>query len=108
MEFCTKCGKPMKIGTETAICSCGFVKQVNPTHFNETIKKPVKKGEGVLKESDENKCAKGFPHKCGKCGCEFADVSDLGVFYSDESSVYLFKCKKCGKVERDAYGLSNA
>jgi len=104
MEFCIKCGKPMKTGKEIAICSCGFVKQVNPTSFNETLKKPIEKGEGIAEEKKE---LKGFPDTCKKCGHEFADVTDLGVFYSDEASIHLYKCKKCGNVKRESYGSSN-
>ena len=30
----------------------------------------------------------------------YAEVKDLGIFYSDETGVQLFKCKKCGYTER--------
>jgi hypothetical protein len=36
----------------------------------------------------------GFPNTCKKCGCEWADVVDLGAPYGDESNVYLFKYAK--------------
>jgi DNA-directed RNA polymerase subunit M/transcription elongation factor TFIIS len=76
-----------------------------PMHFNEKIEK-TEKGNGILDLNQED-TTKGFPHVCKKCDCEFSEVLDLGISYSDESSVILFKCKKCGNVERDAYGSSN-
>lgn len=88
-----------------ARCHCGFIQKASKVYSNEKIEKPIEKGEGIAEEGKSNT---GFPHKCNKCGHEFADVIDLGVFYSDEASVYLFKCKKCGNTERDAYGSSNA
>ncbi len=105
MEFCDKCGKPLKIKENLAICPCGFAKQASQVYSSEKIEKPVQKGKGIFKEETSGK---GFPHKCKKCGHDFADVVDLGVFYSDESSVHLFTCKKCKNTERDAYGSSNA
>jgi DNA-directed RNA polymerase subunit M/transcription elongation factor TFIIS len=105
MEFCDKCGKPLIMVDNTAICYCGFRKKASKISASEKIPEPTKKGEGA---AEKNKSDKGFPHKCNKCGYEFAEVTDLGVFYSDESSIYLFKCKKCENTERDAYGSSNA
>ncbi len=104
MEFCEKCGKPLEIGKEIAQCKCGFSKKINQVSTSEKIQKIVERGKGVAKKENNEK---GFPHKCKKCGHEFADVIDLGVFYSDEASIYLFKCKKCNNTERDAYGSSN-
>ena len=106
MEFCKKCGKPLKIDKGTIKCSCGFSKISNSKiSSTEKIKKPEKKGKGVFNK--EKFVEKGFPHSCKECGHEYSDVVDLGASYSDESNIYLFKCKKCKHVERDAYGSSN-
>jgi len=105
MEFCERCGKPLIMVDNTAVCYCGFRKKATKVSASEKIPKPTKKGEGI---AEKDLSEKGFPHICKKCQHEFADVIDLGVFYSDESSIYLFKCKKCGNTERDAYGSSNA
>ena len=105
MKFCKKCGKPLIMVDNDAKCTCGYIEKASPLSATQKIPPKEKKGEGVA-EKDPNE--KGFPHTCKKCGHEFADVVDLGVFYSDESSVYLLKCKKCGNTERDAYGSSNA
>ncbi len=88
-----------------ARCYCGYTEKATNISARQKIPKQEKKGEGI---AEKNPNEKGFPHLCKKCGHEFADVIDLGVFYSDESSIYLFKCKKCGNTERDAYGSSNA
>ena len=105
MEFCEKCGRLLIVTDNFAKCACGFIKKANIVSSNERIEKPIKRGKGIAEEKESKK---GFPHKCKKCRHEFVDVIDLGVFYSDESSIYLFKCKKCGNTERDAYGSSNA
>ncbi|MEK6918162.1 MAG: hypothetical protein AABW51_04400 [Nanoarchaeota archaeon] len=73
--------------------------------FREKIQK-VEKEIGIVILDQEN-INQGFPHKCKKCEHDFAEVIDLGVSYSDESSVLLFRCKKCSHVERDAFGTSN-
>lgn len=106
MEFCQNCGKPLKIENEMAECDCGFSKRIKSLSFNEKVEEKTKKGEGVF-DGEEFKSKKGFPHICKKCGHEFAEIIDLGAFYSDEANVYLFKCNKCENVEREAYGSSN-
>lgn len=105
MKFCKKCGKPLIMVDNTARCHCGYTEKATTISAIQKILKQEEKGQGI---AEKNKSEKGFPYTCKKCGHEFADVVDLGVFYSDESSVYLFKCKKCGNTERDAYGSSNA
>ncbi|MBT3405250.1 hypothetical protein HN832_04710 [archaeon] len=104
MKFCDKCGKPLLIENEIAKCSCGYQEKATPLNSKEKIQEPIQKGKGVAKDLEIDQ---GFPHLCKKCGHEFAEVTDLGVFWSDESSVYLFKCKKCHNTEREAYGSSN-
>jgi DNA-directed RNA polymerase subunit M/transcription elongation factor TFIIS len=108
LRFCDNCGKALKIKNEfnhqIGICSCGFTKEVEgETSFIEKAKKKIEEGKGVFQQEE----TKGFPHLCDKCGCEESDVTDLGSAYSDESAIYLFKCKKCGYVYRQADGSSN-
>ncbi len=113
MHFCEKCGKIMgvnkQMGLSMAICICGNYKQVSSDIVMKdkpSAKKDI--GKGVLnanvnpEEKDE-----GFPHTCPKCNHEEADVKDLGAFISDESNIFLFKCRKCGYVYRQADGCSN-
>lgn len=108
--FCDSCGKILEIktsqnGKKFGLCTCGSIKEVNSDIMtSDRPKEKEKIGEGIVIEEKEKK---GFPHKCKKCGCNESEVHDLGASYSDESSVYLFKCLKCGHVERDAYGSSN-
>lgn len=105
MEFCKECGKPLKTKENIAKCSCGFSKASNPQVCSiERIKKSEKRGKGVAKKEQTKK---GFPHECKKCGYQYSEVTDLGAPYSDEANVYLFKCLKCGYVEREAYGTGN-
>jgi len=72
--------------------------------FEEKTKKKSKVGEGV---ASQDKDLGGFPHICKKCGWEFAEVRDLGIGWSDESAVHIFRCKKCGHTERHAEGTGN-
>lgn len=71
--------------------------------FSEKGKKK-QEAKGVL---EQEKQGEGFPNVCDKCGHTQADVHDLGAPYSDESNVYLFRCKKCGHVKRQADGSGN-
>ncbi len=87
------------------ICSCGFAKEIESEFaIPEKIQKKDEIGEGAI---SEDKSLEGFPHDCPKCGHDKCEVFDLGAFYSDESNVYLYKCKKCGYVDRQADGTGN-
>jgi len=106
--FCDKCGSILKIKIEEGryfgVCGCGCIKEVASGIFGSGImKKKEEKGEGVLQED----VSRGFPHVCKKCDYGECEISDLGCAYSDESNIYLYKCKKCGFVERQADGTGN-
>jgi DNA-directed RNA polymerase subunit M/transcription elongation factor TFIIS len=107
MIFC-ECGKPMEIvddGLRIARCSCGNKKLVvEGVSFEENQPKKEERSSEVAEEKHE---LRGFPHTCSKCGYGEADVIELGVFYSDEAGVCLFRCKKCGWSERQADGTGN-
>ncbi len=107
MYFCTVCGKILELrknGEENiGVCSCGFVTPITELTFAQPQERE-QKGEGVLKE--ESSLA-GFPHICKKCGYGECDVVDLGPPISDESNVYLYRCKNCHFVERQADGTGN-
>lgn len=101
MKFCTNCGKPAELDKSEVKCSCGFTNIIDSkTSFTEKIKKPEERSKGIF--IPEKFKEKGFPHTCEKCNHKYADVVDLGSFYSDESNIYLFRCKKCNHVSRDA------
>lgn len=105
MEFCKRCGKLLKIKENKAECNCGFSKASDSkVSSTEKIRKSKKRGKGIAKKE---RTRKGFPHECKKCGHQYSEVTDLGAPYSDEANVYLFKCNKCGYVEREAYGTGN-
>lgn len=108
MHFCNKCGKLLHVKEQEGIligkCSCGFLKKIDSVMEISEKGKQSKIAKGVF-ENIESKG--GFPHTCQKCGHTQSDVHDLGAPYSDESNVYLFKCKKCGYVERQADGSGN-
>jgi len=108
MEFCPDCGRVLTINSREfrmiGSCRCGFFKEVERGFLPPEKMIYSEKGQGVLENKEEEG---GFPHVCEKCGNGGADVFDLGASYSDESNIYLFKCKKCGHVGRDAEGSGN-
>lgn len=108
IQFCNKCGNILTIKKEfdffVGSCSCGAVKLItSEMDFSEKGKED-KIAKGVLENKEDTE---GFPNVCKKCGHTQSNVHDLGSPYSDESNVYLFKCKKCGYVERQADGSGN-
>ena len=107
MIFC-KCGKLMEVrddGLRMAYCSCGNKHVTNGSvSFEETASKKEERSSEV---AETKHSSAGFPHNCSKCGHGFAEVYDLGISYSDEAAVYLFKCKKCGWSERQSDGTGN-
>jgi len=48
--------------------------------------------------SDKNPLAV-YPHKCRKCGYDFAQLIEPGIWIGDEDAVIRYKCGKCGYVE---------
>jgi DNA-directed RNA polymerase subunit M/transcription elongation factor TFIIS len=110
MEFCDKCGKPLQTRKDNEMdiligyCSCGFKKLIAYNKSYSDIQKKKEIGKGVLEKQESTE---GFPHVCKKCGFDKADVVELGIPYSDESAVFLFKCKKCSYVERQSDGTGN-
>ena len=83
-------------------CVCGYEQEIKIDVAEQGKKDTITKG--VFKEVESSE---GFPHVCQKCGHTESDVQDLGAPYSDESNVYLFRCKKCKNVERQADGSGN-
>lgn len=108
LEFCPDCGNILLIRIDEfriiGSCRCGFFKEIEKGFLPSEKQVYSEKGKGVF---EKEMGAEGFPHKCGKCGYEEAEVYDLGASYSDESNIYLFKCKKCGYVGREAEGSGN-
>jgi len=105
--FCPKCNKILEISKENektiGSCICGHVQETMINSNEKLIKKP-KIAKGVFQPHESKE---GFPNVCEKCGYVEADVIDLGAPYSDESNIYLFKCKKCNFVKRQTDGTSN-
>jgi hypothetical protein len=86
-------------------CKCGFKRMsgIEVVSKEENISDKLKsRGDGVSVMDDKE----GFLLKCVKCGCSFSDVILLGESSTNESNVYLYKCKKCGNVVRETDGLS--
>ncbi len=106
MYFCKECGKILELEKETNIgkCSCGFTTTLPEINFSNHIEKE-ELGSGIL---EEDSSSGGFPHICKKCSHGECDVADLNPPYSDESNIYLYRCKKCKFVERQADGTGNS
>jgi DNA-directed RNA polymerase subunit M/transcription elongation factor TFIIS len=93
--FCKKCGKIRDL--KTTNCTCGEISDTESVSFKQNFKK-IEEGKGAIK--DENQLAT-YEKTCKKCGYGFAQILDLGIWYSDEAGVIRYKCGKCGNVEQD-------
>ena len=106
LVYCDSCGNIIKNKQKDSDkwkCICGFIKEHkgDVIAVDKTLKPKV--GEGIATPEKRT----GFPHTCKKCGHGKADVDTISAFYSDESDISLFRCQKCGYVERVTDGTSN-
>jgi DNA-directed RNA polymerase subunit M/transcription elongation factor TFIIS len=101
MKFCKKCGLPLyKNNFKSGIFECkkcGYSIKGEDLKSKEKIPKKKEVGTGVKK--DENEFAT-YKHKCKKCGYGKSQILDMGVFVSDEDTLILLKCGRCGYAER--------
>ncbi len=42
-------------------------------------------------------------HTCSACGYDKATIEYFGIIVGDEAALTMYKCLKCGKVEREGY-----
>ena len=102
IKFCPKCSNVLKhlryMGKLTLKCdNCGYTEE--GSHLISSEKMEGKKQKiGIT--SGKNLYAT-FPHKCEKCGYDKAEVIDMGIKVSDEDPLILYKCGKCGHVEKE-------
>lgn len=106
---CKLCGHMLELRrTDTGIfygaCKCGKTYEFSesPRVSEKVHNKEV--APGVIKELE----TQGFPHICKKCGYGECDAEIIGAPYADESDIYLYRCKKCKHVERQADGTGNS
>jgi len=99
LQFCPVCRALLLLkdegGKTILYCNCGFRRY----NFDlESTDKTINnlRGEGIIKEEIEE----GNMHICKKCGCNKAEIIDLGERNTNESGVYIFKCLSCGNTER--------
>ncbi|MFH1917944.1 MAG: hypothetical protein ABIJ14_02470 [Nanoarchaeota archaeon] len=105
LKFCHKCKTLLsphkRDGKFFFECSkCGFCEVIDGKNHliaREKMKKPEKRGKGAVEDKD---IFATYKHVCEKCGHDRAEVIDVGTFYSDEDSLILLKCGKCGWSER--------
>ena len=83
------------------LCSCGMRKSVDPLSTSEEIKQKENLSRGSVEEIKTNGS---YENICKKCGHNECEIQDLGLQSGGESNVYIFKCKKCGAVERHKDG----
>lgn len=101
-KFCEKCGSILHVikkdGKMFLICKhCDFCEET--TEGASHKEKRDNKSQEIKAIKAQNIHAT-FPHTCSKCGYNKAEVIDLGVWYTDEDSVVMFKCGKCGYTEK--------
>jgi DNA-directed RNA polymerase subunit M/transcription elongation factor TFIIS len=107
LVLCDDCGKIMHLHSQEQEkkwkCICGFIREHKGDVLSVEKINKTEVGEGTFKPEKRA----GFPHTCKKCGFDKADVDTISAFYSDESDISLFRCQKCGHVERVTDGTSN-
>lgn len=108
LYFCEKCGKILQIKKEEhatfGYCKCGYAKHLHSgVRFSQKENHEEELGTGIA----HDEITQGYPNTCKKCGFGYSEIEHLNPFYSDESDIYLYKCKKCGHVERQTDGTSN-
>lgn len=113
MEFCEKCGSLLFYFQEKSNLSNSlfhsergvtkmYCKKCKSTAgfaggaFKESVSHE-KVGKGV--SNDENIFAD-YDHPCKKCGHIGAQIIEVGALISDEDSLTMLKCGKCGFAER--------
>ena len=42
-------------------------------------------------------------HDCRKCGCDKAELMFYGIVRGDEVPLTMYKCVRCGTVEREGF-----
>jgi len=107
IKFCKQCGGILRVQQiddkkSYLFCdNCGSFELIKPANnqdvsFSEKIGK-TEKGAGIKFAKDQ---PASYPHVCKKCGYDKAQALHLGIFYSDEDNLILFRCGKCGYIER--------
>jgi len=102
MKFCPKCGSillPEKDKKKVLLkCKkCGFSEKSDEKPILREKVKPTRKVE-VVEEGDVTAV---YDHKCIKCGHDKSQLIQMHPQYGDEDDVILWKCGKCGFVERE-------
>lgn len=91
-------------GVYEVVCSCGHTNQIRRVlKAGEKVARKEEVGSGIAVPEE----TAGFPHTCKKCGHGLCDPTQINAPYSDESDIYLYRCLKCGFVERQADGTGN-
>lgn len=94
--FCKRCKSvliPVKRGDKMVCKSCG--EPVGDA-------KPLAKEKGKVKMmevADSKNTLAVHDHVCSKCGYGKAQIIEKGIWYSDEDSVIIYKCGRCGHSE---------
>ncbi|MDP2925496.1 MAG: hypothetical protein Q8N99_03935 [Nanoarchaeota archaeon] len=109
LEFCPVCKSLLKLkeenGKTIGYCSCGFKRTsgIDLSSVDKEKKSTIRAG-GVISNQDN---IEGFDHICKKCSHDKAEVMDLGENSTNESNIYLYRCLKCGNIERQSIGAGN-
>ena len=101
LNFCPVCKSLLLMkeegGKTIGYCNCGFKRTGGIELGSSEVSKKEVSGEGVL----GGNINEGYEHKCKKCGHMYAEFRELGEILNNESSVFLYICKKCGNTERE-------
>ena len=96
MKFCQNCKGLLELKAEKLQCmSCNQIAEGTLT-TSEKINKEGKEGVAIISEIND---AATYRSICKKCGYEKAEVIIRDPMISDEDSITMLKCGKCGKVK---------
>lgn len=96
MRFCPNCENILHPDEGRLVChNCNFYVE-GILESSEKMKEKEKIGVGVV---DGINIFADYDFECMKCGFNKAQVIERGPEFSDEDSITMLKCGKCGNVK---------
>ncbi len=103
MKFCPRCGhlvipkeKDNKIIVDCSKCDF-YQESTLDEHKLSDKTKPTQK----LEIAEDKNLLAVYDHECKKCGYNKAQLIEISATRTDEDDIIIWKCGKCGAVERE-------
>ena len=101
VQFCNVCGNVLmsdKSSPGNLICSQGHQHRSSEEDKNVLSEKSA--ATKKIEIADSHNVLAAYDHRCKKCGFDKAEVLVSNPWWSDEETVYRWKCGRCGFVEQ--------